>query len=61
MIVQMRRQLVERGELDPLLQSTLDAVANKFIAHDIDVTLIGLNVHSAELHDRMTGHLASSH
>ncbi len=28
MIVQMRRQLVERGELDPLLQNTLDAVAN---------------------------------
>jgi len=28
MIVQMRRQLVERGELDPLLQSTLGAVAN---------------------------------
>ncbi len=28
MIVQMRRQLVERGELDPLLQGTLDAIAN---------------------------------
>lgn len=28
MIVQMRRQLVERGGLDPLLQSTLGAVAN---------------------------------
>ncbi len=27
MIVQMRRQLVERGEMDPLLQGTLDTIA----------------------------------
>lgn len=27
-IVQMRRQLVERGELDPLLKTTLDTIAN---------------------------------
>ncbi|MCU1497168.1 MAG: putative sulfate transporter [Acidimicrobiales bacterium] len=41
--------------------AALDAVAAKFTAHDIGVTLIGLNVHSAELHDRMSGHLVSSH
>lgn len=28
MIVQMRRQLVDRGEMDPLLQTTLDAIAS---------------------------------
>ncbi|MFV2092490.1 MAG: heterodisulfide reductase-related iron-sulfur binding cluster, partial [Hyphomicrobiales bacterium] len=28
MIVQMRRQLVERGDMDPLLQTTLDAIAS---------------------------------
>jgi Fe-S oxidoreductase/electron transfer flavoprotein alpha/beta subunit len=28
MIVRMRRQLVERGDMDPLLQTTLDTVAN---------------------------------
>ena len=28
MIVQLRRQLVDRGEMDPLLQGTLDAVGN---------------------------------
>ncbi len=28
MIVQMRRQLVERGDMDPLLQTTLDTIAN---------------------------------
>ena len=28
MIVQMRRQLIDRGELDPLLQTTLDTIGN---------------------------------
>lgn len=28
MIVQMRRQLVDRGDMDPLLQTTLDAIAS---------------------------------
>lgn len=28
MIVQMRRQLVDRGEMDPLLQGTLDTIAS---------------------------------
>jgi len=28
MIVQLRRQLVERGDMDPLLQGTLDTIAN---------------------------------
>ena len=28
MIVQMRRQLVDQGNLDPLLQGTLNSIAN---------------------------------
>ncbi len=41
--------------------AALDAVVAKFAAHGIDATLIGLNEHSAELHGRTTGSLASSH
>ncbi len=41
--------------------AALDAVVAKFAAHGIDAELVGLNRHSAELHDRMTGHLTSSH
>ncbi|MEO6988534.1 MAG: SulP family inorganic anion transporter [Aquihabitans sp.] len=41
--------------------AALDAVVTKFAAHDIEATLVGLNEHSAELHDRMTGSFASSH
>lgn len=41
--------------------AALDAVVAKFAAHDIDATLVGLNEHSAELHGRTTGWLASSH
>nr|MBA3956089.1 SulP family inorganic anion transporter [Acidimicrobiia bacterium] len=39
----------------------LDAVVAKFAAQDIDATIMGLNVGSAELHGRMSGHLATSH
>ncbi|WCO66228.1 SulP family inorganic anion transporter [Iamia majanohamensis] len=41
--------------------AALDAVVAKLTAHGIDATLVGLNVHSAELHGRVTGHLTSSH
>jgi SulP family sulfate permease len=41
--------------------AALDAVLAKFAAHDIDATIMGLNVGSAELHGRMSGHLATSH
>ncbi len=41
--------------------AALDAVVAKFAAHEISAELIGLNEHSAELHGRVTGHLASSH
>jgi sulfate permease, SulP family len=41
--------------------AALDAVVTKFEAHGIDAELVGLNAHSAELHDKMTGHLTSSH
>ena len=41
--------------------AALDAVVAKFAAHDIEAELTGLNDHSAELHGRMSGHLAVSH
>jgi SulP family sulfate permease len=41
--------------------SALDAVVAKFTAHGIEPTVIGLNEHSATLHDRASGHMASSH
>jgi len=41
--------------------AALDAVVAKLAAHDIDATLVGLNEHSADLHGRTTGSLASSH
>ncbi len=41
--------------------AALDAVVAKFTAHGIEATLIGLNEHSAQLHGRTTGSLASSH
>jgi SulP family sulfate permease len=41
--------------------AALDAVVAKFAAHGIDATLAGLNEHSADLHGRTTGSLASSH
>ena len=41
--------------------AALDAVVAKFAAHGIEATLIELNDHSAELHDRTTGSFASSH
>lgn len=41
--------------------AALDAVVAKFTVHGIDATLVGLNDHSAELHGRVSGHLASSH
>ena len=41
--------------------AALDAVVAKFAAHDIDAELTGLNEHSADLHGRMTGRLATSH
>ncbi|MEZ5374037.1 MAG: SulP family inorganic anion transporter [Microthrixaceae bacterium] len=41
--------------------SALDAVVAKFAAHGIEATLVGLNAHSAQLHERVSGHLASSH
>ena len=41
--------------------AALDAVLAKFHAHDIDAEIIGLHPRSAELHGRMTGHLAGSH
>ncbi len=41
--------------------AALDAVVAKFAAHHIDATLVGLNEHSANLHIRTSGHMASSH
>jgi SulP family sulfate permease len=41
--------------------AALDAVVAKFTAHGIDAELIGLNEHSAALHLRTSGHMASSH
>ncbi len=41
--------------------AALDAVVAKFAAHGISTELVGLNAHSAALHDKMTGHLRSSH
>ena len=41
--------------------AALDAVVTKFGTHGIEAELVGLNAHSAELHDKMTGHLTSSH
>ncbi|MGB3410766.1 MAG: SulP family inorganic anion transporter [Microthrixaceae bacterium] len=41
--------------------AALDAVVARFTAHDIDATLVGLNDHSAELHDRTSGSLNPSH
>lgn len=41
--------------------AALDAVVTKLHAHGIDAEIVGLDPHSADLHGRMTGHLASSH
>jgi SulP family sulfate permease len=41
--------------------ATLDTIAAKYAARDKEVELIGLNGHSADLHDRLSGHLSSSH
>ena len=41
--------------------AALDAVVGKFDAHGIAATLVGLNAHSAQLHERVSGRLATSH
>jgi SulP family sulfate permease len=41
--------------------ATLDAVAAKFAARGISTEILGLNPHSAALHERVSGHLAASH
>jgi SulP family sulfate permease len=41
--------------------AALDAVVTKFTAHGIEPTVVGLNENSALLHDRTSGHMASSH
>ncbi len=41
--------------------AALDAVVAKFGAHGISASLIGLNAHSAQLHERVSGHLTGSH
>ena len=41
--------------------ATLDAVVHKFEARDIEVELVGLNDHSHQLHNGLTGRLAGSH
>lgn len=40
--------------------AALDAVVTKFASHGIEAELVGLNIDSADLHGRMSGHLLSS-
>ncbi len=41
--------------------ATLDAVVAKFAARGVDAEIIGLNTHSAHLHERTTGQLNGAH
>nr|WP_216853611.1 SulP family inorganic anion transporter [Phytoactinopolyspora halotolerans] len=41
--------------------ATLDTVVSKFAARGVEAQLVGLNHHSAQLHERTTGQLSGSH
>ena len=41
--------------------AVLDTIVAKFTRHGTQAEIIGLNRHSTEIHDRLSGHLSSSH
>ncbi|MFN7151823.1 MAG: SulP family inorganic anion transporter, partial [Microthrixaceae bacterium] len=41
--------------------AVLDTIVAKFDRHGTHAEIVGLNVHSTEIHTRLSGHLASSH
>ena len=46
---------------DASTTATLDAVTNKFERHHKNVTIVGLDQHSADRHERLSGHLSGGH
>lgn len=41
--------------------ATLDAITTKYARYDKSVEIVGLNKHSARIHDTLSGELAGSH
>ena len=60
----VERVVIDLGDAhvwDTSAVAALDAVVTKFGTYGISASLIGLNAHSAQLHERVSGHLTGSH
>jgi SulP family sulfate permease len=60
-VARVEIDLTDAHVWDSSAVATLDAVVHKFEARGIEVELVGLNDHSHQLHNGLTGRLAGSH